>query len=79
MLKNKETGKPDREQSEVMEELENLRERIEANEAMFNLASDNELIEAMIYEQKSLHARFAYLLKTAKEKGIRIEFTDRMQ
>lgn len=78
MLKNREKDKADREQSEIIEELEGIKNRIDANEAMFNLASDDEMIDAMIYEQKSLHSRYAYLLKVAKEKGIKINFTDRL-
>lgn len=78
MLKNREKDKADREQSEIIEELEGIKNRIDANEAMFNLASDDEMIDAMIYEQKSLHSRYAYLLKVAKEKGIKIDFTDRL-
>lgn len=78
MLKNKETGKMSRDQTEIIEELESLKDRIDANEAMFNLASEEEMIDAMIYEQKSLQSRYAYLLKIAKEKGIKISFADRL-
>ena len=78
MLINKEKGKADREQTEIIRELELIQNRIDANETMFNLASDEEIIDAMIYEQKSLHSRYAYLLKVAKEKGIRIDFSDRL-
>lgn len=78
MLKNKEKDKAEREQAEIIEELETIKSRIDANEAMFNLASDEEIIDAMIYEQKSLHSRYAYLLKIAKEKGIKIAYTDRL-
>lgn len=78
MLKNKEKDKAGREQTEIIEELETIKNRIDANETMFNLASDEEIIDAMIYEQKSLHSRYAYLLKVAKEKGIKINFTDRL-
>lgn len=78
MLKNKEKDKADREQAEIIEELEFIQNRIDANETMFNLASDEEIIDAMIYEQKSLHSRYAYLLKIAKEKGIKVNFSDRL-
>lgn len=78
MLKNKEKDRAGREQAEIIEELETIKNRIDANETMFNLASEEEIIDAMIYEQKSLHSRYAYLLKVAKEKGIKIDFTDRL-
>ena len=35
----------------------------------FEMESDPELIEAYIYEQKALAARYRYLLKIAKEQG----------
>lgn len=77
MMKSKETKK-NNEQTEIIEELEGLKNRIDANETLFNLVSDEEMIDAMIYEQKSLQSRYAYLLKIAKEKGIKIDFTDRL-
>lgn len=35
----------------------------------FEMESDPDLIEAYIYEQEALRARYRYLLKTAKEQG----------
>jgi len=35
----------------------------------FEMESDPDMIEAYIYEQKALSARYRYLLKTAKEQG----------
>ncbi len=78
MLKNKETDKASKEQNEILQELEKLTMQFSANETMFNLATDEEIIDAMIYEQKALRSRYAYLLKIAKEKGIKIDFTDRL-
>ena len=48
------------------------------NEQLFNMATEDEVIEAVIYEQRALQSRYAYLLKRAREKGIRIDYTDRL-
>lgn len=65
------------ERDELLNEMERLKELIENNEQVFNSTTDEELIDAVIYEQISLRHRFAYLLKTAKEKGIKIDYIDR--
>ncbi len=36
----------------------------------FDLVTDSELIDAMIYEELSLKSRYAYLLKLAKENHV---------
>lgn len=74
MLKNKSLTEKD----ELVEEMERLSELILRNEEIFNMTTDEQLIEAVIYEQKSLRHRFAYLLKTAKEKGIKVDYIDRI-
>ena len=74
MLKNKEAT----ENSQLVEELERITELFQANEQLFNMMTDDEMIEAMIFEQRSLQSRYAYLLKIAREKGIRIDYTDRL-
>ena len=75
MLKNKEATT---ENSQLIEELERITEMFRANEQLFNMMTDDEMIEAMIFEQRSLQSRYAYLLKIAREKGIRIDYTDRL-
>lgn len=74
MLKNKEKT----EKTELLEEIERLSELIMKNEQVFNMTTDEQLIEAVIYEQKALKNRFAHLLKTAKEKGVTIDYIDRL-
>ncbi|MBD5103932.1 MAG: DUF2508 family protein [Ruminococcaceae bacterium] len=74
MLKNKSLTEKD----ELVEEMERLSELILRNEEVFNMTTDEQLIEAVIYEQKALRHRFAYLLKTAKEKGIKVDYIDRI-
>ncbi len=67
-----------KEKDELLIEMEHLKELMEKNEQVFNLTTDEELIDAVIYEQISLKHRFAHLLKTAKEKGIKIDYIDYM-
>lgn len=74
MLKNRETT----ENSEIIEELERITEQFRANEQLFNMMTDDKLIEAVIFEQRSLQSRYAHLLNIAKKKGIRIDYTDRL-
>ena len=74
MLKNKQAA----ENSELIEELERITDLFRANEQLFNMMTDDNLIEAVIFEQRSLQSRYAHLLNVAKMKGIRIDYTDRL-
>ena len=74
MLKNKETT----ENSEIIRELERITQQFKQNDQLFNMMTDSELIEAIIFEQRSLQSRYAHLLRVAKEKGIKINYTDRL-
>ena len=74
MLKNKEATERDG----IIEELERITEMFRTNEQLFNMMTDDEMIEAIIFEQRSLQSRYAHLLKIAREKGIRIDYTDRL-
>ncbi|MCH5201173.1 MAG: DUF2508 family protein [Oscillospiraceae bacterium] len=74
MLKNMEAT----ENSGLIEELERIADQVKANEQLFNMMTDDEMIEAAIFEQRSLQARYAYLLKIAREKGIKIDYMDRL-
>lgn len=74
MLKNTENT----EVGDILEELERINDLIRKNEDLFNMATEDDVIEAVIFEQRSLQSRYAYLLKRAREKGIRIDYTDRL-
>lgn len=50
----------------VSEELRRITAALEASDAGFNEVSDEDLIEAMIYERSSLRARYSYLIKELK-------------
>lgn len=57
-------------ESKLIAEIETVRQSLETVAAHFESQSDPDLIEACIYETKSLSARYRYLLREAKEVGI---------
>jgi len=52
----------------LRDELSLLTERMQKQEQLFDLIEDEDLIEAIIYEQKAINARYSYLIKKAREK-----------
>ena len=57
----------------IIEEIKEVKNQLEEVEAKFNLISDSDLIDALIFEQRSLEARYTYLLRIAKGRGIKNE------
>jgi hypothetical protein len=51
-------------------EIEAVKESLETVSAHFEFQSDPDLVEACIYEMKSLSARYRYLIREAKKLGI---------
>jgi len=51
----------------IRDELALIAERMKQQDELFNLTDDIDLIDAVIYEQLSLQARFSYLIRKAKE------------
>ncbi|MCM1298803.1 MAG: YaaL family protein [Firmicutes bacterium] len=66
------------EKTEFLSELNTLLLMLDKNESIFNMITDGDLIEAVIYEKLSLQLRYTYLIKQAKRRGIRLEYTDRL-
>lgn len=54
-------------QAELLVELANARERLEKIEQLFNSATDEVEIEALIYEERAEQLRYSALLRRAKE------------
>lgn len=54
-------------QAGLMEELSRTRERLEKLEQLFNMATDEVEIEALIYEERAERLRYSALLRRAKE------------
>lgn len=53
----------------VISEINNIRR-------LFENASDPKLIDYAIYMEEALKAKYIYLLKEAKEEGIKVEYCD---
>ncbi len=59
--------------NKIASEMEEVLEQIKETEAKYNLTSDSDLIDALIYEELSLRAKYSYLLRIAKENGLKYE------
>ena len=55
------------ERDRLREDIQNLEAEIKRTETVFNLATDEYLLESVIYEQNAQKAKMNYLLKLAKE------------
>ena len=55
------------ERANLREDIQNLEAEIKRTETVFNLATDEYLLESVIYEQNAQKAKMNYLLKLAKE------------
>jgi len=54
----------------LSDEISEIKHQLNEIENAFNLVVESELIEAYIYEQRSLKAKLNYLIRLAKEKNI---------
>lgn len=54
----------------LFEDIDYVTGRLEQVRESFDMTSEPELVDSLIYEELSLKARYAYLLRIAKEKGI---------
>lgn len=57
-------------QIDLLKEIELIKLKLETVSSHFESQSDPDLVEACIYEMKSLSARYRYLLKEARSRGI---------
>lgn len=65
-----EAASPAQETDRLIEDIKAVLELMDYAERRFNLEQDEDLLEACIYENKALTARYRYLIKMAKRKGI---------
>ncbi|MCL2036239.1 MAG: DUF2508 family protein [Oscillospiraceae bacterium] len=63
--------------NQLQDELIQITELLQKQEQLFDLVEDDDLIEAIIYEQKALYSRFSYLIKKAREESLNMSFIDR--
>jgi len=57
----------------LIEDLREVRRQLDAVQSFFAMESDEDLLDAAIYQREALHARYRYLLRLAKEAGVRSE------
>ena len=60
------------EESPLAEEIREVSRLLSCNEAWFRLETDEDLIEACIYESRALRARYRYLLRMSREQNVHI-------
>jgi hypothetical protein len=63
--------------NELQDELIQINEKLNRQNKLFDLAEDDDLIEAIIYEQKALQLRYDYLIKKARRESLNMSFIDR--
>ena len=51
----------------IIEDIREVRRQLEGNHAFFALESDEDLLDAAIYQREALQARYRYLLRLARE------------
>ena len=57
------------EQGRLIEDIREVRRQLEGNHAIFALETDEDLLDAAIYQREALQARYRYLLRLAREAG----------
>lgn len=62
--------RPKVEQDPLIQSIRDVCRRMEALESQFSVISDNDLMEACIYEMEALRAQYRFLLRRAKETGV---------
>lgn len=58
---------------QILEEIHEVKRRKACNERWFQMESDEDLVEACIYEREELAARYRYLLRQARILGIKAD------
>ncbi len=54
----------------LINDIEEIKRQIESVQTRFDMLSDGNLVEATIYEERALKARYAYLLYLARERKV---------
>lgn len=64
------------ENEEIIKEIKTAQLEIKNAEKFFQYVSDPELVDVAIYDLEAKKSRYAYLIRQAKEKGIRNSLKD---
>ena len=62
--------KPKKKETPLLDEIRSTVDMIHAMQQWFNTESDADLIEACVFQLESLEARYRYLLRLAKDRGV---------
>ena len=60
---------------QLLDDIESCVTKLSKVRERYDLVCEDELIEALIYEEKALYARYSYLLRMAREQGIQCHIT----
>ena len=55
----------------ILEDIEFVSQRLERIRESYDMTSEPELVDALIYEEKAMRSRFDYLIRIAKENNIK--------
>ncbi|MDR1466958.1 MAG: YaaL family protein [Oscillospiraceae bacterium] len=58
----------------ILQEIKRVKKQIYCDKNWLNVETDNDLIEACIYELKALEARYKFLFRIAQNRGISVKF-----
>ena len=70
MMGRKEERYPAEEERLLLEDIQEVCQKIQRANFLFDSASDGDLVDASIYELESLYARHRFLLRRAREMGL---------
>ncbi len=65
------------EAEEMRSRLDYLQSRLEKTRQLFDIETEPEKIEAIVYEEKAILIRIDHLIKNAKQRNITINYSDR--
>ena len=57
--------------SRLLEDLEYVTERLERIRESYDMTSEPEMVESLIYDERAMQARLDYLIRIAKERNIK--------
>lgn len=77
MLMKRRTTPEQRRTQELVQEYEELSERLEQIRTCFDIADEDSIIDALIYEENAIRCRMSALNQKAREMGAHVELFER--
>lgn len=56
---------------QLLEDIDRVSRQLEHIRQVYDMTSEPELVDALIYEEKAMRSRFSYLIRIAKENNIK--------